>query len=106
MSYAAAPHHFGPCGGLSDVFHGFRCRCSCCHAWNRFQSSVPSLGNVPSSESKSSCCCCYAWNLNGGPLDGGALKLASNLNGGGVGWEATGGEEEAGAPTWGSSAAE
>ena len=56
MSYAAAPHHFGPCGGLSDVFHGFRCRCSCCHAWKRFQSSVPSLGNVPSSESESSCC--------------------------------------------------
>ena len=39
----------------------------------------------------------------GGPLDGGALmKLASNLKGGGVGWESTGGEEEVGAPTWGS----
>ena len=56
--------------------HGFRCRCCCCHAWKRFQSSVPSLGSVPSlavNASESSCCCCCAWNLNGGPLDGGAL---------------------------------
>ena len=86
--------------------HGFRCRCCCCHAWKRFQSSAPSLGSVPSlavNASESSCCCCCAWNLNGGPLDGGALmKLASNLKGGGVGWESTGGEEEVGAPTWGS----